>query len=256
VRRPWLGATALLGILLAGAAGAVAATHGGAVRVDSLHASATALLLIGGLVLALGLGATMVNRDAEAGFLGLLAAAGARREPIVLARIAARLALLVGVLAVWTLALEAASAALGMGLDGPLAVHALATAETMALVLLAAAAVGAGFGPTLAAVVGVLVLISAQSVVNLQAASDQFLLGNEARPAVGIAYHLLPRAITSPMLADLQNRGQGGAAGPQLEINQTVVQLSASTALTVLWTLLWCAAFGALAVLAFRRRAL
>jgi hypothetical protein len=221
-----------------------------------MSSSATALLLIGGLVLALGLGATMVNRDADAGFLGLLAAAGGRREPIVLARIAARLALLVAALAVWTLALEIAGAALGLGLDGPLALHALTVAETMALVLLAAAAVSAGFGPTVAAVGGVLVLVTAQSVVNLQAASDQFLLGSEARPAVGVAYHLLPRAIVSPMLADLQNRGQGGAAGPRLEINQTVVQLSASTALTVLWTLLWCAAFGALAVLAFRRRSL
>jgi hypothetical protein len=103
---------------------------------------------------------------------------------------------------------------------------------------------------------GLLILVVAQSVVNLQAAGDQVLIGSEARPAVSAAYYVLPRAIVSPMIADLQNRGEGGVAGPHLDINQSVVQMTASSGLTVLWTLLWCAILGALAALAIRRRAL
>lgn len=255
-RRPWLGAAALLGVLLAGVAGAVAATHAGGVRTDSLRSNGAAIMFIGGLVVALGLGATAVNRDAGSGFLGLLVASGARRARIAAARMAVRLALLLAVLAAWTLALEIASATLGLGLDGPLALQALATAETMGLVLLAACAASVGFGPVVAAVSGLVVLVVAQSVVNLQAAGDQFLIGSEARPAVSAAYYVLPRAILSPMLADLQNRGEGGIAGPRLDINETVVAMTGSSALTVLWTLLWCAVFAGLAIAAIRRRAL
>jgi hypothetical protein len=223
---------------------------------DSLRTNGAAILLIGGLLAALGLGATALNRDAGSGFLGLLVAAGARRARIAAARIAVRLGLLVAVLAAWTVALEVASAALGLGLDGPLALHALTVAGTTALVLLAAAAASAGFGPAVAAVAGLVALVVAQSVVNLQAAGDQSLIGSQARPAVSAAYYVLPRAIVSPMIADLQNRGEGGVAGPRLDINQTVVAMTASSGLTVLWTLLWCAIFAALAIVAIRRRTL
>jgi len=255
-RRPWLLAVALLGVLLAGVAGAVAATHAGGLREDSLRSSGAGIMFIGGLVVALGLGATALNRDAGSGFLGLLVASGARRARIAAARMAVRIALLVATLAVWTLALEIASLALGLGLDGPLALHAAAAAETSALVLLVACLASAGFGPTVAAVSGLVVLVAAQSVVNLQAAGDQFLLGSPARQAVSAAYYVLPRSIISPMIADLQNRGQGGIAGPRLDINETVVHMTGSSALTVLWTLLWCGIFAGLALAAIRRRAL
>jgi hypothetical protein len=129
-------------------------------------------------------------------------------------------------------------------------------AETTALVLLPAAAASVAFGPVVATVSGLIVLVVAQSVVNLQAAGDQFLIGSQARPAVSAAYYVLPRAIVSPMIADLQNRGEGGIAAPRLDINKTVVAMTGSSGLTVLWTLLWCAIFAALAAVSIRRRGL
>jgi hypothetical protein len=73
---------------------------------------------------------------------------------------------------------------------------------------------------------------------------------------VSAAYYVLPRSIVSPMIADLQNRGQAGIAGPRLDINETVVHMTGSSVLTVLWTLMWCAIFAGLALAAIRRRAL
>jgi ABC-type transport system involved in multi-copper enzyme maturation permease subunit len=255
VRRNWY-----LGVLAAGVLGAVtvavvAAGHDGAVRDDSFRSGSASLLLVGGLTLALALGATTISRGAESGHLGLLVASGAPRAEVALVRILARLAALALAFAVWLAALEIAGAAIGRGADGPLVVHAAATGATDAIVLLAAAATSTVLGPTVAAIVGLMVHVTAQAVVNLEAAADQGRLGAWSRLA-NVAYNLLPRAVLSPMIVDLQNRGQGGPAAPQFEINQIVVPLTAAGIATVLWTVFWCALLAFLCVNGTRRRTL
>jgi hypothetical protein len=237
-------------------AAGVAATHEGLVRADSYRAGAATILLLLGLAVALVLGATAVNRDGDAGFLGLLAGAGLSRADLALGRLGSRLAALLAVLAVWGVAFQIGSAALGRGLDGPLAVHTLCMVENLILVLVSAAAVSTVLGPTVSGIVGIIVLVVAQAVVNLKAAADQTLLGSVARPSVRAAYYVFPRSVSSPMIVDLQSRGQGGAAAPRLEINGALVRVPAAGWDTVLWTLLWCALFAALCATGLRRRTL
>src|SRR5262249_53656880 len=134
-RRPWFLAAASLGLVGVVVSGAVAAGRGGLDRTDAYRAGGATTLLVVGPGVAVGLGATAVQRDAASGWLGLLVGAGARRGRLALARGLARLALVLATVAVWGVALQVGSAALGEGLDGPLAVHTCAMAENLALAL-------------------------------------------------------------------------------------------------------------------------
>jgi hypothetical protein len=99
------------------------------------------------------------------------------------------------------------------------------------------------------------VLITAQATVNLKAAADQGLIGTGAT-GLDLAYWLLPRAVVSPMLADLQAADEAGPVAPTVEINGNLVDVPAAELDTVLWTLAWCGIFLGLAVFGLRRREL
>jgi hypothetical protein len=101
----------------------------------------------------------------------------------------------------------------------------------------------------------VAVFISAQAAVNLKAAADQDLIGT-AGGLVNALYYVVPRAIVSPMIADLQARDVGGPAAPSLEINDNPVLVPASGWGSVLWTLAWCALLAIACVGGLRRRPL
>jgi prolipoprotein diacylglyceryltransferase len=124
----------------------------------------------------------------------------------------------------------------------------------VALVAAAASAVvGGGSAGTLALIAAV----TTQAFTRLGNAADQGLVGN---PSVGNAAKAirtaLPRYIDSPMIADLQTRGQGGPVAPRFEVNGAIATAHASSWGDVLWTLLWCLALAALAANAMRRRSL
>jgi ABC-type transport system involved in multi-copper enzyme maturation permease subunit len=243
-------------VALTALAAGVAATHHGADRADSYRGGAATILLLLGLAVAVVLGATAVNREGDSGFLGLLVGAGLPRGELALVRLGTRLVALLAVVAVWGIAFQAGSLVLGRGLDGPLAVHTLSMVENLILVLVSAAAVSTVLGPLVSGIVGVGIFVVAQAVVNLKAASDQSLIGAVARPIVRTAYYVFPRAVASPMIVDLQARGQGSAAAPRLEINGALAVVPAAGWATILWTLLWCALFAGLVVTGLRRRAL
>jgi hypothetical protein len=211
---------------------------------------------LGGLAFAVGLGATAYHRDIGSGFIGVAVASGAPRGAAALSRVLSRSGVLIGVLGLWCLAFQVGSLALGRGLDGPLAVHVAASAESLLLVLLSAAALNTVLGPIVSGALGVLVYVVAEAVVNLKAAVDQGVIGQVADPAIQAAYYLLPRAVLSPMIVDLQARGQGGAAAPRFEVNRNVVEVPAAGAGTILWTLVWCAVFACLCLVGLRRRPL
>jgi hypothetical protein len=254
-RRPALRAAFAAGVLVIAIAGAVAASDDGLAREDALRRGTASLLLLGGLAAALWLGSAALNRDAGSGHLGLLAGSGATRPQLAAAALGSRLAALAAVLAAWAVAAQAASLALGLGLDGPLAVHALAVAEGLALTLLAAAAASGVVGSVAAGLFGAAVYVAAQAAVNLKAAADQGLIGT-ADTLVDVLYHVVPRAIVSPMIAQLQIRDEAGPAAPRLEINDNVVLVPAAGWTTVLWTLAWCVLLGILCASGLRRRTL
>jgi len=236
------------GSLLVIPAALVAATHHGLARADSYRQSGASLLLLGGLIVAIALGATFVSVAARRGLLGLLVASGAERLQLTIGRLSARVLVLLGTLGAWTLALEVGSAAIGRGVDLPLAVHAGAMAENHLLIMLAAAATGTVLGPAVATIVALVVWVVARSTVELHAAAEHGQLGSLAN-AARVAYATLPRNVTSPMIVAMQNRAQGGPAAPRFEINSVPIPVPAAGAGTVLWTLAWC---GLLAVLAGR----
>lgn len=260
MRRRWYLFFAALGVLMVPVAALVAASHEGPVRADSYRAGAASLLLVGGLCVALGLGATTIARGGETGQLALLVSATGRRTEVTTGRIIARVVALAAALLVWAATLQVGSAAIGRGFDGPLAVHVAASFGTLTLVLLASAAISTVLGPFIAGLLGFFTHIVAQAVVNLEAAADLGLLNVWNRVA-HVAYNLFPRAIYSPMIVEMQNRGQGGPAAPQFEINQSgnveiPVPLHAASLGTVLFTLFWCAVLGWLCVMGMRRRTL
>ncbi len=254
-RRPWLRAVAAAGIAAALAIAAVAAADEGLERADALRSGGASLLLLGGLVLAVPLGATALNRDARAGHLGLLVGSGASRPEVAAAAVGARVAVLAAVLAAWGLALQAGSLALGRGLDGPLAVHALAVAVGLLLAMLASAAASSAVGPLAAGAFGLAVFITAQAAVNLKAAADQGQIGT-AEGAVEGLYYVSPRAIVSPMISELQARDAGGPAAPSLEINGNEILVPASGWGSVAWTLAWCVLLALACGAGLRRRPL
>ncbi len=253
LRRPWVQVAAAAGIAVAVAAIIVAATHEDLAREDSLRRSAASLLLLGGLAVAVCLGSAALNRDAHGGHLGMLLGNGASRPQLVGGSLGARLLVLLLVVAAWTAVMQIGSVALGMGLDGPLAVHALAVAEGLALAMIACAAASAVVAPVAAGIFGLSVYVIAQASVNLKAAADQDLIGT-ADTAVTALYRIGPRAVTSPMIADLQLRDVAGPAAPRIEINDNTVFVPAAGWDTVLWTLLWCVLIALLCIAGMRRR--
>lgn len=253
IRRWWYSGLVAIGLL-----GMVIATIGawgeeGRPQADAFRADAASVFLLAGLSLGLTLGAGAFWSAIQSGHLGLLAAAGARRIEIALGRLLSRTAALLAGFAVWIAGSQIASLALDRGLDGPLTVHGLAMTVTVLFAMLAAAAVSTVMGPAVAAFVGLSSYIVIQAVVNLEAAADLGRLGS-ATEAVHIAYGILPRAILSPMIADMHNRGHGGPAAPQLEIDEIPVPVFASGWGSVLWTFLWCAVMVWLCTLGTRRR--
>ena len=255
-RRRWILGVTLAGLAYLTIVGIVAAGQSGVTRADTLQSNSASLLLIGGLITAVGLGGGAFSRDASSGYLGLLVGSGATPSRVGGARIVTRLAALVGIIGVWAVGMQLASLALGRGLDGPLAVHALAWVVNCALVLCASAALASVIGPVAAGVFGLMVFICAQAVVNLKADLDQGAIARGSQSFVDSVYSVLPRAIVSPMLADLQRRGQAGPAAPDININGLAVVVPASRLVDVLWTLLWILIFAGLAAYGVRRRQL
>ncbi|WP_217923991.1 hypothetical protein [Miltoncostaea oceani] len=252
-RRPWVQVGVAAGAALAVVAVVVAATHEGLAREDALRRGTASLLLLGGLALAIALGSAALNRDATGGHFGMLLGGGASRPQVIAGAVGARLVILVGALAAWTVIVQAGALALGLGLDGPLAVHALAVGEGLVLALLACAAASAIVAPAAAGVFGASVYVVAQAAVNLKAAADQGLIGT-ADAGVSFLYWISPRAVTSPMIADMQFRDVAGPAAPRVEINQNTVIVPAAEWDTVVWTLAWCVLLALVCVTGLRRR--
>lgn len=254
-RARWVGLIVAAGLVWAAIAALVADGNASQAITDDLRASAASLFLVGGLSLALPLGATTIFTGGASGGLGLLVGSGAGRTELTVARVAARAIVLIGAFGVWLLGLQGASLVRGLGWDGPLAVHAAASVENHMLLLLAAAATSTVLGPAIATIVGLIVHVTAQAVVNLEAAADLGRLGASTRLA-HVLYNLFPRWVASPMVVELQNRGAGGPAAPRFEINNLAIPLPAAGLTTVLWTLFWCGVFLMLCIGGMRRRTL
>ncbi|WP_217912955.1 hypothetical protein [Miltoncostaea marina] len=254
-RRRWLQVALSAGLAAAVVVALVAAADEGLAREDALRRGAASVLLLGGLALAVLLGSAAINRDGDAGHLGMLAGAGATRPQLVTAAVGARVVALLAVVAAWAVVVQAGSLALGMGLDGPLAVHTLAVAEGLLLAMIACAAASAVVGPVAAGAFGVAVYVLAQAAVNLKTAADQNLIGT-ADTLVTALYHVAPRTVTSPMIAEMQLRDVAGPAAPRVEINENPVFVPAAEWDTVVWTLAWCLLLGILCAAGLRRRPL
>jgi len=254
-RRPWILAGAAAGLVLALVVHGVAATHHDMAREDSLRQGAATLLLLGGLALAIALGSAALNRDAENGHFGMLVGSGASRPGLVVGAVGARVAMMVMIIGAWAIVLQAGSVVLKLGLDGPLAVHTVAVGEGLVLAMIACAAASSVVGPAAAGLFGGGIYVLAQAVVNLRAASTQGLIGT-ADTGVDLLYYIAPRAVTSPMLAELQLRNAAGAAAPRVEINGNTVFVHAAGWDTVVWTLAWCVLLALVCAAGLRRRPL
>lgn len=255
LRRRWTLTGVVAGAALAVVCALVAIGSDHRAQQDEFRRAAAALLLLGGLALAVALGSAALNRDAASGHLGLLVGNGASRPAVAAATVASRVLTLAGALAVWGIVLQVGSAGLGLGLDGPLAIHTLAVAEGLLLALLASAAASSVVAPLAAGAFGVAAYIGAQAVVNLEAAADGGQIGS-ARRLVEVVYAVAPHTITSPMIADLQLRDAAGAAAPRLEINGNPVFVPPSGWGSVAWTLAWCALLALACAGGLRRRPL
>jgi ABC-type transport system involved in multi-copper enzyme maturation permease subunit len=255
-RRRWILGVTLCGLVYLMILATIAADQTGQTRADTFQSNCASLLLIGGLIVAVGLGAGAFSRDTSSGYLGLLVGSGATPGRVGAVRILTRLAALIAILALWGVAIQLASLALGRGVDGPLMVHTVAWVVNCALVLCASAALASVIGPVAAGVFGLLVFVCAQAVVNLKADLDQGAVSRGSQSFIDSIYSVLPRAIVSPMLADLQRRGHAGPAAPDININGLAVVVPASRLVDVLWTLLWILIFAALATYGVRRRQL
>lgn len=252
-RSRWVALAAAAGVALAAVVALVALRHEGAAREDSFHQGSATLLLLGGLVVAVALGASAFNRDGDSGHFGALLGAGATRADALIGTLAARTLALLAVLVVWGVALQVAGALLGLGVDGDLAVHTLMVGEALWMTLLAAAAASTVVAPAASALFGLVIYGTAQAMVNLRAAAADDLIGTMRGSVSGITV-LLPHIPTSEMVVELQARGSTGPAVPELDINGNDILLSASGWGTVLWALAWCALFALLAWAGWRRR--
>lgn len=255
-RRRWFLGLLVLGAAIIVAGAALAAGRDGLAAIDTMRSWTAAVYLVGGLLVSATLGASAVNRDADGGWIGLQVTTGIPRVPVALARIIGRIAMLVAVFAAWMIVAAICSAALGQGGDGALFVHGLAMLENMVLVLVTASLCSVALGPVASGIVAIFFYVSCLSLVNLMAASNEGVIGSSWTGLIEVLYLFFPRAITSPMLSEMQGRGAAGIAGAQLEINQNVVIVPPASWLTVIWTLLWCAVIAVAAALSFRRRAI
>ena len=213
------------------------------------------LIGIGGLVVALILGAPALVRDLERGAFGALSAAGPRSSDLAWMRLGSRTIGLGGILLLWGVIGQAGGLVAGNGINGDVAVHLLLTGEVLILVLLAAAGAATLLGVIGGGIFGVAVLIAAQTVVNMKAAADQALLGTGGA-VIEVAYWMLPRALPSPMITELQASDEAGPAAPQVEINGNIVDVPAAALDSVLWTAAWCGIFVVLAIFGLSRREL
>ena len=252
-RRRWIGVALAAGVLVAVLIAALATGETGQAREDEMRQGAASLLLLGGLLVAALLGGTALNRDSDSGHFGLLMGAGAGRPALVAAALAARTVALLAVIGAWGLALQGGSMAIGLGADGDLAVHTLLVGEALLLTMVAAAAASSVVGVVASALFALSIYLTAQAMMNLKAAADQDIIGT-ARAGINGAYYISPRIPTSPMLAELQERGAAGPAVPRVDINGNEVLLVSSGWPTIAWTLMWIGALAALAYAGMRRR--
>jgi ABC-type transport system involved in multi-copper enzyme maturation permease subunit len=255
-RRRWAIAVIAVGAALIVAGAIVAAGRDGLAAVDTMRSWTGGVELVVGLVLASALGASTVNRDGDAGWVGMQVTTGTPRGTVALGRVLGRVAVLVVAFAIWILIAVIASAAIGQGGDGMLFVHGLAMLENMLLVLTAAALCSVALGPIASGVVAVFFYVSCLSLVNLAAAADANVIGTAWSPLIKTFYFLFPRSITSPMLSEMQGAGTAGVAGAQLEINGNIVIVPVASWATVIWTLLWCVLLVAGTAAGLRKRAL
>lgn len=225
-------------------------------RQHALQADGASLMLLGGLVAALTLGASAFPGDAHSGYLGMLVGAGADRRTIAAARVLARLGTLAGMLALWWAILELDSWSLGLGFDEALTTHTLAMLVNNGLALAAAALMSSLIGAVASGVFGLMVFVTAQAVVNLKAALDQGAVAHDPTGIITPMYVALPRGIVSPMLEAHQREGIRSLAAPKLTVNGYDVIVPSSPWPNVVWTLAWIAVLVALATFGLRRRQL
>ena len=243
------------GVAIAVVCALVAIGSHGQAREDEFRRAAAALLLLGGLALAIALGSAALNTDADTGHLGLmarrgrLAAAGGRR-----ARSARGWPCSPPRSSRGASCSRSAAPRSAWAWTAPWRSTRSPSREGLLLTLLACAAASSVVGPLAAGAFGVALYVTAQAAVNLKAAADQALIGT-ADAGVNLLYYAAPRTITSPMLAELQLRDAAGAAAPRVEINGNTVIIPASGWDSVLWTLFWCALLALACVAGFRTAA-
>ena len=119
-RRRWILGATLAGLVYLVIVGIVAAGQSGLQRADTLQSNSASLLLIGGLVLAVGLGGGAFSRDASSGYLGLLVGSGATPSRVGAVRILTRLAAMIGILAIWGVACSWRASPWAAASTGPL----------------------------------------------------------------------------------------------------------------------------------------
>jgi ABC-type transport system involved in multi-copper enzyme maturation permease subunit len=255
-RRRWAQVVILVGAVIIVAGAIIAAGRDGLAASDTMRSWTASVELVMGLVLAAALGAGTVNRDADAGWVGMQVATGTPRGPVALGRIFGRLVILLAGMFVWILVAIACSIIIGQGVDGALVVNGLAMTGNMVLVLTAAALCSVALGPVASGVVAVFFYVSCLSLVNLAAASDANAIGTVWSPLIKGFYAVFPRSLTSPMLSDLQARDAAGVAATQVEVNSNIVIVPPASWLTVAWTLIWCVVLALATSGALRKRAL
>ncbi|MFN8122669.1 MAG: hypothetical protein U0237_09590 [Thermoleophilia bacterium] len=251
----WVRFALLAGVVIAAIVAANASGEDGIDRLDTLRSGAASLLL-GGLAVAVCLGGGAFAHDAARGYLGLLVGSGATPSAVGVGRIAARLVTLLVILGAWTAALVAGSAAIGEGGDGPLVVHALSVFGNLSIVLCASAAMASVIGPIAAGVFGLMVYVSAQASVNLKAALESGAVSRDSHIVIDPFYALFPRALVSPMIHEMQQRGVAGPSAPKVDVNGLEVVVPTSGWLSIVWTVFWAGIFLALAAYGVRRRQL
>lgn len=252
-RRTWLRVATILGILAVALVVVTALNAEGADRADAYARGVVALFLLGGLALALTLGAPALRTEAENGTFAMLHAAGASRADLAIARLLGRIVALGVVLGLWALAAQAGSALIGDGLRADLAVHAMAAGLTALLAMMAAVVAGTILGPVAAGAAGAILFITAQGITNLKAAADVNLIGS-GEQLIDAAWWSFPRTVTSPLADDLARRDVGGAAVTRFELNGAEAVVPEAGLDTWLWVAAWCGLLALVAYYGFRRR--
>jgi hypothetical protein len=255
LRRRWMLYAIVLGLLVVVVVAFTADTDLGTTRLDDLRRGGASLLLLGGLAVALVFGGSTFERDRTSGHLGMLVAHGAAPAEIGLGRALSRLVALVVVMASWIAGIAVASVTLGYGVDPSFLVHGAATTLNMSLVLSGTVMMAALIGAWAAGGFGLIVYISAQAIVNIQAATDQGVISSY-NGVVRAASTVLPNAVVAPVITNMQLRDVAGPAAPRLEIDGKVIGVGASNAYEVLLAIIWVGIFLLAAAGGLRRRQL